>query len=86
MFNYLSIINRNNPQPISINLGDIRNHDLNKLLFHSGAEVKIKSSCFAEWTIVSCWNPENRYKKTRVLNKMALGYLRAAVKIIREID
>jgi len=84
--NYLTIINRNNPQPIAIDIRDIRNHDLNTLLFYSGVELRIKGQFFAEWSIVSRWSPENRYKKTRVLNKTAAEYPKAAAKIIREID
>ena len=84
--NYLTYINRNNAQPLSIRLVDIRNHDLNQLLFYSGVELLIKSSFFPEWAIVNQWNPELRYKKSRVLQKTAESYYESATKIIREIN
>jgi len=86
LYNYLALINENNPQPMALNLGDIRNHDLNRLLFYSGIELRIKENYFAEWATVSSWNPECRYKKTRVFCKRATVYLKAVVKIIKEIN
>jgi HEPN domain-containing protein len=79
-------INQGNIQPLLIQLGDIRNHDLNKLLFYSGEELKIKNNFFSEWVIVAQWSPENRYKKIRVLQKTAELYFKAARKIIKEIN
>ena len=49
---YLQHINRNNPAVLNISLGEIRNHDLSKLLFYSGAELKIQSNFYKEWNIV----------------------------------
>ena len=49
--NYLKILNENNLQPLSINLGDIRNHDLGRLLLYSGTELKIKTRLNLEWAI-----------------------------------
>ena len=83
---YLTTINQPNVQPLIIQLGDIRNHDLNKLLFYSGEELKIKNNFFTEWTIVAQWTPENRYKKIRVLQKTAEVYFKAVRKIIKEIN
>lgn len=48
---------------------DIRNHDLNKLLFYSGAEYQIRLHYLNEWTLVASWDPEMRYKVQKVLKK-----------------
>ena len=82
---YLQHINRNNPVVLNISLGDIRNHDLAKLLFYSGAELRIQSNFYKEWNIVKKWNPENRYKKIRVTRLKNMEYLQALKKIIKEI-
>jgi len=39
-----------------------RTHDLDILLRLSGAESKIKTHYFAEWSIVATWDPEVRYR------------------------
>ena len=44
------------------NLKDIRNHNLQKLLYYSGQEFAIKSQLLNEWTEISFWNPELRYR------------------------
>jgi len=82
---YLQHINRNSPAPLIISLGEIRNHDLAKLLFYSGAELRIQSIFYKEWNIVKKWDPEKRYKKTRVTRLKNLEYLQALKKIIKEI-
>ena len=35
---------------------DIRNHDLNKLLFYSGVEFRIKLNYLNEWNLVVSWD------------------------------
>ena len=40
-----------------------KTHDLDVLLTLSGIVEKISNNYSAEWSIVSKWNPENRYKK-----------------------
>lgn len=82
---YLQHINRHNPVPLNINLGQIRNHDLPILLFYSGAEPRIRNNFHVEWAIVNNWNPESRYKKTRVLRVKNADYLKAVKKIIKEM-
>ena len=82
---YLQQINKNNPAVLKISLGEIRNHDLSKLLFYSGAELRIQSNFYKEWNVVKKWNPENRYKKIRVTRIKNLEYLQALKKIIKEI-
>ncbi len=82
---YLQHINRNSPATLIISLGEIRNHDLARLLFYSGAELRIQSNFYTQWNIVKKWNPENRYKKIRVTRANNLEYLQALKKIIKEI-
>lgn len=38
---------------------DIKNHDLNKLLFYSGVEYQIKLNYLNEWDLVVSWDPGN---------------------------
>lgn len=83
---YLHYINRNNPSPLQMSLGQIRNHNLPDLLFYSGIELRIKSNFHNEWRIINMWKPENRYKKLRVLKSGNDAYLRAAKRIIKEIN
>lgn len=42
-------------------LREIRNHNLQKLLYYSGQEFTIKAELLDEWTNISYWNPELRY-------------------------
>ncbi len=41
-----------------------RTHDLDILLHLSGIESVIRGSYLSEWSIVSAWNPEDRYRMT----------------------
>jgi len=43
-------------------LREIRNHNLQKLLYYSGQEFSIKAELLDEWTTISYWNPELRYR------------------------
>lgn len=60
---------------------DIKHHDLNKLLFYSGAEYKVKLTLLKEWTLVVTWNPEMRYSMNKIVKKHAIDNI-AAIKII----
>jgi hypothetical protein len=64
---------------------DIRNHDLNKLLFYSGVEYKIKLHYLNDWNLVVGWNPEMRYKVQKVLKSEATNNVNAVRKIIKNI-
>lgn len=66
-------------------LRDIRNHDLNKLLFFSGVEYTIKSKFLNEWNLVSGWDPEIRYKLQKVLKKEAVNNVEAIKIIVKNI-
>jgi HEPN domain-containing protein len=43
----------------------LKTHSLEILLRFSGAEAKIKSCFFAEWSAVANWDPEARYSLNR---------------------
>ena len=64
---------------------DIRNHDLNKLLFYSGAEYTVKLRLLNEWNKVSGWDPEIRYKVQKVLKREAVAMISAVKKLIQTI-
>jgi hypothetical protein len=66
-------------------LKDIRNHDLNKLLFFSGVEYPIKLNHFNEWNLIVSWNPEMRNKLQKILKKEAVSKVDAAKTLIRNI-
>jgi hypothetical protein len=44
------------------NLLSFKTHNLDVLLSLSGREQTIKQNHFAHWSIVSDWNPEDRYR------------------------
>lgn len=64
---------------------DIRNHDLNKLLFYSGVEFKVKLNYLSEWNLVVGWDPEMRYKVQKVLKKEAVSKVNAIKTLIQNI-
>lgn len=64
---------------------DIRNHDLNKLLFYSGVEVQIKQNFLNEWNLAVNWDPEMRYKMQKVLKREAVSKVTAIKTIVQNI-
>lgn len=64
---------------------DIRNHDLNKLLFYSGVEFQIKLNFFNEWNLVVGWDPEMRYKLLKVLKREAVNNVTAIKTLVQNI-
>ena len=64
---------------------DIRNHDLNKLLFYSGVEVQVKLNFLDEWNLACSWDPEMRYKIQKVLKRQAVSKVTAINTIIKNI-
>ena len=57
-------------------LKDIRNHDLQKLLYYSGQEYSVKLKLLDDWELFSYWNPELRYKLNfgiKSFNEKTLG-------------
>jgi hypothetical protein len=66
-------------------IGEIRNHDLKKLLFYSGKELHIKGQFLDEWNVVAGWHPEQRYLRLLGSSGMATRFLNAAAVLVREI-
>jgi hypothetical protein len=64
---------------------DIRNHDLNKLLFYSGVEYQIRLNFLNEWNLAVSWDPEMRYKLQKILKKEAVSKLTAIKALIQNI-
>lgn len=83
---YLAAPNATTMQTPSIEIWDIRNHDLGRLLFHAGMKDKIETHFQTEWNFVLQWDPANRYRKVRTLENYAIAFLKAAKKIMKEID
>jgi hypothetical protein len=66
-------------------IGQIKNHDLNKLLFYSGCEVRIKENKWEMWSIVSLWDPSLRYKSVIKGEDEAKRFLKFTLEIIDHI-
>ncbi len=66
-------------------LRDIKHHELNKLLFYSGAEYNVKLTLLSEWNLVVTWTPEVRYSINRILKKNAIENIAAIKSIIQSI-
>jgi hypothetical protein len=64
---------------------DIRNHDLEKLLYYSGVEYQVKLNFLSEWNTAVSWNPEIRYKLSKILKKEAEIKVEAIKMIIQNI-
>ncbi len=60
-------------------LREIRNHDLQKLLYYSGQEYTIKAELLDEWTNILYWNPELRYN-------LKIGNRNFNEKIIKSVE
>ena len=52
------------------NYKSLKTHDLDVLLTFSGLEGKIRSGFLSEWSVVTQWKPENRYKPLGTENRM----------------
>jgi len=64
---------------------DIKHHELNKLLFYSGAEYKVKLTLLKEWNLIVTWSPEMRYRINKILKKDAIENIAAIKTIIERI-
>jgi hypothetical protein len=54
-------------------LQSFKTHNLEVLLKLSGTESKIKTKFLADWSIVSRWNPESRYRKIGTATRRCNG-------------
>ena len=81
--NYLnSDKSRDKLNGIVTQIRQIRHHDLTKLLFFSGAEVRIKENLLEEWGIVTSWDPEIRYSIKDITKDEAQLFFDSTKKII----
>lgn len=64
---------------------DIRNHDLNKLLFYSGNEFNVKLNFFNEWNFIVSWDPVIRYKILKINKQEAVTKINAVKTLIQNI-
>jgi hypothetical protein len=64
---------------------DIKHHELNKLLFYSGAEYTVKLTLLREWNLAVTWTPEMRYSTDRILKRNAIENIAAIKTIIQSI-
>ncbi len=64
---------------------DIKSHNLNKLLFYSGAEYNIELNFLDEWNLAVTWNPEMRYKNLKIRKEDAVANIRAVRTLIKSI-
>lgn len=51
------------------NAFDVKKHNLDVLLQLSDKETEIKQNHWADWSLASKWNPENRYKTNASVSK-----------------
>jgi HEPN domain-containing protein len=60
----------------------VRTHDLNILLHFTGLENVIKSAYLQDWTAISDWNPESRYRTIGLVSKEDATKMVSSVKTI----
>jgi hypothetical protein len=63
-------------------LKQIRNHNLQDLLYYSGQEFKVKAELLEEWTNILFWNPELRYKLNIADKKFNEKMIKSVEKLI----
>jgi len=65
------------------NCKSLKTHNLDVLLAFSGLEDKIKNNFFPEWSVVTLWKPEHRYRPLGSENKnTTLNMIDASKKLI----
>ncbi|KPA10913.1 DNA-binding protein [Candidatus Magnetomorum sp. HK-1] len=75
-----------NEYPTNRKYTTFKTHDLDVLLHLSGIEDNIKVNYLSEWSIVSQWNPEARYKPIGKIQKTdATNMLVSAKEIIKHL-
>jgi len=75
-----------NEYPTSGKYSTFKTHDLDVLLHLSGIEDNIKIHYLSEWSIVSQWNPEARYKPIGNIQETdAINMLVSAKEIIKNL-
>jgi HEPN domain-containing protein len=75
-----------NEYPTSGKYSTFKTHDLDVLLHLSGIEDNVKIHYLSEWSIVSQWNPEARYKPIGNIQETdAINMLVSAKEIIKNL-
>ena len=67
------------------NLKSFKTHNLDVLLLLSGVETKIKSQYLIDWSIVTQWDPEVRYKPIGSAKKSDVQDMIKATKSLMKI-
>jgi hypothetical protein len=60
-------------------------HDLDILLRLTGREAKIKTSYFTEWSVVSQWDPEARYKPIGSADRSAASLMISSAETLLKV-
>lgn len=58
---------------------------MNKLLFYSGSELNVKLNFLDQWNLILSWDPEMRYKISKIRKQEAVAKVNAIKTIIRNI-
>lgn len=66
-------------------LQSLRTHDLDVLLTFSGIEARVRSSYYAEWAVVTTWNPEKRYQLVGLSTPQETGTMITSVITLLEV-
>ncbi len=64
----------------------LRTHDLEALLELSGAAERIRTTYLTQWSAVSTWNPEVRYRRIGSVSRdAALAMINASAALLRTL-
>ena len=75
-----------NEYPTSAKYSTFKTHDLDLLLHLTGLEDKIRFQYIAEWSVVTQWNPESRYKPIGSIKEDdAKDMLNSAKELIKQL-
>jgi hypothetical protein len=64
------------------NLRSFKVHDLDVLLRFTGREAVVKTTLFPDWSVVSAWNPESRYKPIGSVSPADAGQMLASAAVL----
>jgi len=63
----------------------LKTHDLDVLLSFTGIEEEMKSTFLTEWSLISNWNPENRYNLSGTVSENDINQMIQSAKTLMEI-
>jgi len=64
------------------NYQSFRTHNLDVLLHLSGVEEKVKTTLMTEWSAVTAWDPEARYKPIGSTTRQAAELMIASARVL----